>query len=127
MSFDNDSTVNNACKTLLLDAGVRHPGQTIKVNKGRHKGFVGVIETIDWCEAEVRCEKNARWFSLWHKNDYFTVLDPSQAEPPKAARLETPPPGAPEPACAPPTSFQVSQAQTPPSSPLSWIPIQRKP
>ena len=85
-----DMMVDNACKTILLEAGIRQAGQRIKVLRGTHAGFEGVVETINWTEAEVRCKGNARWFSLWHRRDFFQVLDPIfSGEVPKAGRLAT--------------------------------------
>lgn len=83
-----DCMVDNFCKTILLEAGVRSPGQHIKVQKGRHSGFIGTIESIIWTEAEVKCKESGRFFSIYHDQTAFTVLDPSQALPPPAARLE---------------------------------------
>jgi hypothetical protein len=94
---DLDAAVDNAAKQILLDAGIRRAGQRIRVNRGRHTGYEGTIETINWSEAEVRCKGNPRWFSLWHDQAYFTVLNPSQAPPPRAAAFErlSGPPSAP--------------------------------
>jgi len=89
-SRDREKTVNNVCKAILLEAGIRRAGQRIRVNQGRHAGFVGEIETILWSEAEVKCKGKERWFSLYHDREYFAVLNPSKATPPKAAEFELP-------------------------------------
>lgn len=117
-----EDVVNNACKTILLNAGIRKPGQTIRINKGRYTGFQGIIETINWTDAEVRCEKNARWFSIWHDRDFFTVLDPSTDAPPPAAALATSPYEPPDPSLAVPKIDPVTSPIRISEPALPWLP-----
>ena len=69
-----DAIVGLACTMSLKDLNVRHLGQTVRILKGRHRGFRGEIEMIDWNEAAIRLRKNPRWFCCWGDTNLFEVL-----------------------------------------------------
>lgn len=82
-----ECAVSNACKTVLLELGLRNNGQRIRVQKGRYLGQEFPISWINWSEGEVYVDVKGvhRFFSGWLGG--FQVVNPQYSGPidPQAA------------------------------------------
>lgn len=65
-----EALINEKCRRMLKDAGVKRKGQSVRVHKGTWEGLEGRIGDIAWTEAEIRLEGHPRWFGV----DFFKVL-----------------------------------------------------
>ena len=114
-----ETQATNKYRKMVEISGLRNPGQTVKVNGGRHAGLKTIVHMINWDDAEVLLETKSgamRWFGI----AMVTVMDPIRTPlPENPAAAPTSPPKPLEPVA--PLPVPPAPVVSPKAAP-SWLP-----